>query len=109
MVSKKEERYKTDVKRNFEIIVDVEDTNEPIIDIQEDTVYIYKGNNYDPKDNIIRVYDIVDGDIKDYDIETSLNTDESGEYEVIIKAKDKNDLTSQKTYKIIVRNKIVSS
>ena len=70
MVSKKEERYKTDVKRNFEIIVDVEDTNEPIIDIQEDTVYIYKGNNYNPKDNIIRVYDIVDGDINDYEIET---------------------------------------
>ena len=109
MVSKKEERYKTDVRRHFEITVDVEDTNEPIIDIQEDTVYIYKGNNYDPQDNIVRVYDIVDGDIKDYDVETSLNSDESGEYEVIIKAKDKNDLMSQKTYKIIVRNKIVSS
>ena len=109
MVSKKEERYKIDVKRNFEIIVDVEDTNEPIIDIQEDTVYIYKGNNYDPKDNIIRVYDIVDGDIKDYDVETNLNTDESGEYEVSIKAKDKNGLMSQKTYKIIIRNKVVSS
>ena len=109
MVSKKEERYKIDVKRNFEIIVDVEDTNEPIIDIQEDTVYIYKGNNYDPKDNIIRVYDIVDGDIKDYDVETNLNTDESGQYEVSIKAKDKNGLMSQKTYKIIIRNKVVSS
>ena len=109
MVSKKEERYKTDVKRHFEIIVDVEDTNEPIIDIQEDTVYIYKGNNYDPQDNIVRIYDIVDGDIKDYDVETSLNSDESGEYEVTIKAKDKNGLASQKTYKIVVRNKVVSS
>ena len=109
MVSKKEERYKTDVKRHFEIIVDVEDTNEPIIEIQEDTVYIYKGNNYDPKDNIVRVYDIVDGDIKDYDVETSLNTDESGEYEVTIKVRDKNGLTSQKTYGIVVRSKTVSS
>ena len=109
MVSKKEERYKIDVKRNFEIIVDVEDTNEPIIDIQEDTVYIYKGNEYDPKDNVIKVYDIVDGDINDYDIETNLNTNESGEYEVSIKAKDKNGLMSQKTYKIIIRNKVVSS
>ena len=109
MVFKKEERYKTDVKRNFDIIVNVEDTNEPIIEIQEDTVYIYKGNEYDPKDNVIKVYDIVDGDIKDYDIETDLYIDESGEYEVTIKAKDKNDLTSQKTYKIVVRNKVVSS
>ena len=108
-VSKKEECYKVDVKRDFELVVNIEDTNEPIIEIQEDTVYIYKGNNYDPKDNIIRVYDIVDGDIKDYDIKTDLNTDESGEYEVAIKARDKNDLMSQKTYKIVVRNKVVSS
>ena len=108
-VSKKEERYKMDIKRNFEIIVNVEDTHEPVIDIQEDTVYIYKGNNYDPENNIIRVYDIVDGDIGNYDIETNLDTDESGEYEVIIKAKDKNNLTNQKAYKIVVRNKVVSS
>lgn len=108
-VSKKEERYKTDIKRDFEIIIDVEDTNEPIIEIQEDTIYIYKGNDYDPQNNIVRVYDVVDGDIEDYGIETNLNTDESGEYEVSIKAKDKNGLMSQKTYKIIVRNKIVSS
>jgi len=108
-VSKTEERYKIDVKRNFEIIVDVEDTNEPIIEIQEDTVNVYKGNDYNPKDNIVKVYDVVDGDIKDYDIETNLNTDESGEYEVTIKAKDKNGLTSQKAYEIVVRNRVVSS
>ena len=85
------------------------DTKPPVIELKEDKITVYKGNEYDLKENVERVYDEVDGEIKDYKIENEVNFDEAGEYSVKILAVDYNGLTAEKTYTINVRNKVVSS
>ncbi len=107
-VSKTEERYKQNVERTFEITVRVEDTNKPIIELEEENVSVYKNSDYDPKDNVSHVYDIVDGNIEDYEILTDLDLGKAGEYEVKVKATDKNGLSSEKTFTVNVRNRAVS-
>ena len=107
-VSKTEERYKQNVERTFEIIVRVEDTNKPIIELEEENVSIYKNSDYDPKDNVSHVYDIIDGNIDDYEILTDLDLNKTGEYEVKVRANDKNGLSSEKAFTVSVRNRAVS-
>ena len=107
-VSKTEDRYKQNIKRTFEITVRIKDTNKPIIELKEDEVSIYKNSEYDPKDNISHVYDVVDGNIKDYEIITDLDLSKTGKYDVKVKAKDKNGLSAEKSFAINVRNKAIS-
>ena len=107
-VSKTEERYKQNVERTFEITVRVEDTNKPIIELEEENVSVYKNSDYDPKDNVSHVYDIIDGNIEDYEILTDLDLNKTGEYEVKVRANDKNGLSREKTFTVKVRNRAVS-
>ena len=108
-VSQREDRYNTLVTRKYDEIVRVIDTKAPIIELLKDEVSVYVGNDYDPKDNIVRIYDEVDGDISDFDIISDLDTTAVGEYEVKIISGDRNGLTTDKKYKISVRNKVLSA
>ena len=107
-VSKTEKRYKQNVERTFEIIVRVEDTNKPIIELEEENVSVYKNSDYDPKENVTQIYDVIDGNIDDYEIITDLDLSKAGEYEVKVKATDKNGLSAEKTFAVNVRNRAVS-
>ena len=108
-VSQREDRYNTLVTRKYDEIVKVIDTKAPIIELFKDEVSVYVGNEYDPKDNIVRIYDEADGDISDFDIISDLDTTVVGEYEIKISVSDSNGLVSNKTYKVIVRNKVLSA
>ena len=107
-LSKTEERYKQEVKKTIETTVHVKDTNEPIIELAENEVKVYTNSDYDPKDNVTQVYDVIDGNIEDYEIITDLDLSKAGEYEVKVKATDKNGLSSEKTFTVNVRNRAIS-
>lgn len=107
-VSRTEERYKQNVERTFEIMVRVEDTRRPIIELKEDEVRVYTNSDYDPKENVTQVYDVIDGNIDGYEIITDLDLSKAGEYEVKVKATDKNGLSTEKTFTVNVRNRAVS-
>ena len=106
-VFQREERYGFSVNKQYEEIVKVIDSKPPIIELDKDEVYVYVGSDYNLKDNIIRVYDEIDGDL-DYEIKDDIDFNKAGEYEVIVIAKDKNGLSDDKSFKVIVRNKILS-
>ncbi len=102
-------RYGLPVKREYIETIHVKDSKPPIIELEDDEVKIYVGNSYDFKDNIIRVYDEVDGDIQDYEISSDADLDKAGSYTVEIKAVDKNGLSSSESYTLNVKNRVVSS
>ena len=102
-------RYGLPVRREYVETIHVKDTKAPIIELEAEEVKIYAGNNYDFKSNVLRVYDEVDGDINDYEINTDANLDKAGSYTVEIKAVDVNGLSSSKFYTLNVRNRVVSS
>ncbi len=102
-------RYGIPVKREFMKIVHVKDTKPPVIELETDEVKIYAGNSYDLRDNIIRVYDEVDGDIVEYQVSSDADLDKAGSYTVDVMAVDINGLSSSKSYTLSVRNRVVSS
>ena len=102
-------RYGNTVDKVITKTIHVTDTKPPVIELKEDKITVYKGNEYDLKENVERVYDEVDGDINDYKVESDVNFDEAGEYTARVTAVDSNGLSTEKTYTINVRNKVVSS
>ena len=102
-------RYGLPVKREYIEIIHVKDTQTPVIELKEEEVKIYAGNSYDFKDNVLRVYDEVDGDIKEFEISSDADLDKAGSYTVEIKAVDRNGLSTTKTYTLNVKNRVVSS
>ena len=107
-LSQREDLYRFMVNKNINKMVKVVDSKSPIIEIDKDEVYVYVGSDYNPKDNITRVYDEIDGDI-DYEITGDIDLSKAGEYEVVVKAKDRNGLESNKAFKVIVRNRMLSA
>ena len=106
-VSTVEERYKQIVEKIYEHTVQVKDSKPPVIEIEKDTVYAYVNSPYDLKENI-SVYDEVDGPIDNYQIATDYDPEKAGEYSVNITAYDKNGLSSNGSYQLIVRNRVSS-
>ena len=107
-LSQTEERYGKKVERPYEVSVNVIDTQAPIIELKNDPVYIYVNDRYDPKENINRIYDEIDGEIRTYEIDTDLDTSAKGSYEVKVIATDKNGLKSQTSFTVNVRSVSVS-
>ena len=102
-------RYGLPVRREYIETIHVKDTKPPVIELEEEEVKIYAGNSYDFKDNVLRVYDEVDGDIKEYEISSDADLNKAGSYTVEVKAVDKNELSTTKIYTLNVRNRVVSS
>lgn len=109
ILTKKDNLYGFKVKKSFDYLIHVKDSKAPIIKTYEDNVSIYVNSEYDLKSNIETVYDEIDGEILDYEINTNLDIEKTGDYEVKIIAKDKNGLSSIKTYTITVKNRPVIS
>ena len=96
-----------EVNRTFTKTIQIIDSKAPIIEFNEDEVSIYKGNEYDLKDNISRVYDVVDGDIEEYEIESDVDFEQAGEYLVTVTAVDVNGLQSQNSYTLKIKNRVL--
>lgn len=104
-----------DLEAEKTIVVKVEDTKKPAIELKKETVTITAGDKLTLKDNVKSVSDPVDGDLKysDKEIEkdgyyidkSKLNTKKAGEYTVTVKAFDKNGNSTEKSFKVVVKKK----
>ena len=104
-----------DLEAEKTIVVKVEDTKKPAIELKKETVTITAGDKLTLKDNVKSVSDSIDGDLKysDKAIEKDgyyidkgkLNTEKAGEYTVTVKAFDKNGNSTEKTFKVVVEKK----
>ena len=99
-----------------EIKITVKDTKKPKIVLKKDKITITAGDKLTLKDNVKSVKDPVDGSLKysDKEIKKSgyyidkgkLDTKKAGTYEVVVKAFDANGNTTDKTFKVTVKNKV---
>ena len=108
------EKYNITRKRFF--YVDVVDTVAPVISLKEDTITITEGESYDIFQNIASVDDVVDGSIdyqsnevvnQDtdsyyYTVNTDFDNNNSGSYQIEVKAVDKSNNVSTSTFTINV-------
>ena len=102
-----------DVKKNIHYEIIVKDTKAPVIEFKNDTITLPYGKEYNEQENIIKVYDPIDGTMKkskekqkeSYWIESKLNTNKAGTYTIIVYAEDKNANEVKKSYKVIVEEK----
>lgn len=108
------QRY--NITRNFSFYVDVVDTVAPVISLKEDTITITEGESYDILENITSVDDVVDGSINYqsnevvnqdtdsyyYTINTNFDNNNSGSYQIEVKAVDKSNNVSTSTFTVNV-------
>ncbi len=100
-------RYHQMVSRTYDKTYQITDTQAPIIEFKKETVVKYVGTDYDPKENIERVYDVIDGDLTDYTISGDYDLQTKGIYNVTVTATDKNGLSSKASYCLTIKNKVV--
>ena len=84
----------------------VVDTNPPVIELDKEEVTIYAGSAYDlESDNIVAVYDVVDGPFlkEDVSVEADGDITKRGSYTVTVQATDFNGLTSTESYTLTVK------
>ena len=107
---------KYNITRDLSFYVDVVDTVAPVISLKEDTVTITEGDAYDILQNIESVADLVDGSIdyqshevvnQDtdsyyYTVNTDLDINNSGSYQIEVKAVDKSNNVSTSTFTVNV-------
>ncbi len=113
-VGKKEivfEVEKDDVVKTVAVEVVVKDTKAPTIELTNAVVNMYAGDPFDVNSNVAKVNDVVDGDIpfsenevKDahYVVDTDLNNNQVGTYNVTVKAVDANGNNNEASYKVNV-------
>ena len=103
-ITEEHEKFGTLTRDSF-YTATVKDTRLPVIELNSDEITLEYGSEYDPKTNIKKVYDIVDGDLE-YEITHEVDTTKVGEYMVAVSAKDKNGNKTSKEFKVIVKEKI---
>ena len=107
---------KGNVQKEFCTTIEVVDNKGADINVEKDNISIYVGTDYDVTTNIISVIDNYDGELlynnnpNDtdkgyYTIITDFNKDKVGTYNVLIKAIDNHQNTSEKSYTITVGKK----
>lgn len=93
-----------DVVEEFELVYSVKDTNNPVVEGTLDTTLEYEEGEvieYDFSEGI-KAYDIVDGELEVEINDNNVDIKTNGEYEVIVKAKDKNNNTTEDSFKVTV-------
>ena len=94
----------------------IEDTQEPVITLNVDSMTITAGDAFDPLSNIVSVKDIVDGDLSkadekingSYTVTSTVDANTAGSYKVTIEATDNHGKTSSKEYAVTVNAKPTS-
>jgi lipoprotein-anchoring transpeptidase ErfK/SrfK len=106
--------YGKEVDKEFSYTVKVQDTQVPVIALNEDSLTLTQGDAFDPLSNIASVKDPVDGDIpkadelkeNTYTVSSDVDTDTAGEYTVSVKAKDQNGLEADGSYAVTVKQAV---
>ena len=100
-----EEFYAQEVERTYTRIIPVEDHEPPRIELEREIVRAYTDGTYDLTDNILSIYDVVDGAIPEENITVNIDGDlnKPGNYTVTVKAIDRNGLISIADYQLVMR------
>lgn len=111
---------KGNISKEIPVTIEVKDSIGPEIIMKNDVIEIEQGTNYDVLNNIVNVYDNIDGDISYIDSNrvsyddcnyytyySDFNYNVPGEYVVNINAVDKNFNSTSKFFKIIVNKRSV--
>lgn len=93
--------------KDVPFIVTVKDSKAPIITLKADSVDLIVGDKFDPNSNITSVVDPVDGAIKSFKVDGSVDTSKEGSYELKVIATDVNNLSTSKSFNVIVKPKPV--
>lgn len=116
------ELKRDNVFKDVSIDVEVKDTALPIISINRDTINIWQGENLSLLENIISVYDTVDGNLSYldsglvndfsigyYTVYTNFNYNVCGSYQVEVRAVDKHGNKSSVSFTVNVLNNDLGS
>ena len=109
---------KDNIVKKFSVLLEVKDTNAPVITLKEKEVSIFAGDQYDLNSNIEKVMDVVDGDINYSNedapssayykiISSGFDTNTVGDYTIYIKACDNNGNISEESFLVHVVEKPV--
>ena len=96
---------KDKIKRIFEKEISIVDTQKPIIEFNKEVITLDYGKKYDFKENIKKVYDVIDGDLN-YEIIENVNFEKVGSYTVEVKAFDSNENETISNYTIKILDKV---
>ena len=115
---KKTDEHNQEVSKEIEKTFKVVDTNKPnivLVEMEEETITLANGANFNPLDYIKEVSDKVDGNLeyseKDtntkgtYTISNKVDTSKAGEYKVVVKALDLNGNKEEAFFNVIVNAK----
>ncbi|MEG1066220.1 MAG: hypothetical protein RSD85_01580 [Erysipelotrichaceae bacterium] len=96
-----------DICKDLTFIVTIKDTKAPVITLKADSIDLTVGDVFDNNSNITSVVDTVDGAIKDYKVDGTVDTSKEGTYDIKVNATDINKLTASKSFKVNVKPKPV--
>lgn len=111
---------KNEIIKEVPILVEVKDTIAPEIQLKEGTVSLVAGDTFNMLNNLSMVYDKVDGkieykqknlvndgvDTNYYTVESNVDNNTPGNYQVIVKAVDMYGNESSVTYSVVVSEKV---
>lgn len=114
---------KDQIVKEVPIVVEVKDTTAPEIQLKEDSISLTEGDSFDALSNLSSVYDKVDGEIEYqqkeivneeldtnyYTIDSNVDSNIPGTYEVVVKAVDQYGNVSSISYSVEVAEKIEES
>lgn len=95
---------KGSIEREFEKEIIIEDTQIPIIELKKEKIKIEYNKTYDPKDNVNKVYDVVDGELE-YSISHDIRKNVAGDYKVIVTAVDKHQNKQEASFIVTIKEK----
>lgn len=113
---------KGNVRRNFRVKYNVNDSQRPVITFQNERVWVKQGDDFDPRANIASVQDPIDGDLqyrkkepslpkernhKVYDkgwytVHSNADTSKPGTYQAYVTAYDQNGNEADLSYRVEV-------
>ena len=104
--------------RTYSLKVEVKDTNEPIIEVENKDITLDYEEDYDVKSNILSVSDKVDGEFlevpadtasenirNNYAVISDLDTSKAGTYKVTVIAIDQHENKTEETFNVTVKEK----
>lgn len=91
----------------------VKDTQKPVIEFENESIEFQEGASFEAMENVKSVKDPADGELEEseklspgkYVVETDVDNNVAGTYEVKVQAMDINGNVSEKTYAVIVTKK----
>ena len=111
---------KDNVVKDVSLVVEVKDTIAPAIELKNETISLTTGESFDMLSNLASVSDQVDGEIdyqqkeivneevdtNYYTVESNVNSEVAGTYQVTVKAVDKYGNVSSATYSVVVEDEV---